>query len=48
MGIVSISCGLHCHISDMENQVSWHGAGPNDEQAAIALAELDAKIAEVD
>ena len=32
-------------VSFMENQVSWHGAGPNDEQAAAALAELDAKIA---
>lgn len=35
-------------VSFMENQVNWHGAGPNDEQAAIALAELDAKIAELD
>ncbi len=35
-------------VSFMENQVSWHGAGPNDEQAAAALAELDAKIAELD
>jgi transketolase len=34
-------------VSFMENQVSWHGAGPNDEQAAEALAELDAKIAEL-
>ena len=32
-------------VSFMENQVNWHGAGPNDEQAATALAELDAKIA---
>ena len=32
-------------VSFMENQVNWHGAGPNDEQAAAALAELDAKIA---
>jgi transketolase len=30
-------------VSFMENQVNWHGAGPNDEQAATALAELDAK-----
>ena len=34
-------------VSFMENQVNWHGAGPNDEQAATALAELDAKIAEL-
>lgn len=32
-------------VSFMENAVNWHGAGPNDEQAAEALAELDAKIA---
>ncbi len=35
-------------VSFMENQVNWHGAGPNDEQAAAALAELDLKIAELD
>lgn len=34
-------------VSFMENAVNWHGAGPNDEQAAAALAELDAKIAEL-
>lgn len=34
-------------VSFMENQVNWHGAGPNDEQAAAALAELDLKIAEL-
>ncbi|MBO5908713.1 MAG: transketolase [Clostridia bacterium] len=34
-------------VSFMENQVGWHGAGPNDEQAAEALKELDAKIAEL-
>ncbi len=33
-------------VSFMENMVNWHGAGPNDEQAAEALAELDAKLAE--
>lgn len=32
-------------VSFMENQVNWHGAGPNDEQAAEALKELDARIA---
>lgn len=34
-------------VSFMENAVNWHGAGPNDEQAAEALKELDAKIAEL-
>ena len=28
-------------ISVMENQVGWHGKGPNDEELAKALAELD-------
>ncbi|MDO5119923.1 MAG: thiamine pyrophosphate-dependent enzyme, partial [Coriobacteriales bacterium] len=27
-------------VSFMENAVNWHGAAPNAEQAAIALAEL--------
>ena len=27
-------------VSFMENQVSWHGAAPNDEQYAQAIAEL--------
>lgn len=27
-------------VSFMENQVGWHGAAPNDEQYAIAVAEL--------
>ncbi len=31
-------------VSFMENQVSWHGAAPNDEQYAAALAELGAKM----
>ncbi len=35
-------------VSFMENAVNWHGAGPNDSQAAEALAELDVKIAELD
>ena len=34
-------------VSFMENAVNWHGAGPNDEQAAEAIAELDANIAEL-
>ena len=39
---------IHLHttkgkgISFMENQVGWHGKGPNEEQRAAALAELDA------
>lgn len=32
-------------VSFMENQASWHGAAPNDEQYAVAMADLD-KIAE--
>ena len=28
-------------VSFMENQASWHGAAPNDEQLAIALADLE-------
>lgn len=30
-------------VSFMENQVNWHGAAPNAEQAAVALAELRAQ-----
>ena len=32
-------------VSYMENQASWHGAAPNDEQYAQGIAELDAAIA---
>ncbi|MCL2741414.1 MAG: transketolase [Oscillospiraceae bacterium] len=32
-------------VSYMENQAGWHGAAPNAEQYATALAELDAAIA---
>ena len=28
-------------ISFMENQVSWHGTAPNDEQYVQAMAELE-------
>ena len=28
-------------VSFMENQVGWHGKGPNDEECAIALEELE-------
>jgi transketolase len=31
-------------VSFMENQVSWHGAAPNDEQYEIAMAELKAAL----
>ena len=33
-------------VSYMENQVGWHGKAPNDEQAAQAIAELEALLAE--
>ena len=32
-------------VSFMENNASWHGSAPNDEQYAQAIAELDAEIA---
>ena len=35
-------------VSYMENQASWHGAAPNDEQYEEAVKELDAKIAELE
>ncbi|MBQ2967092.1 MAG: transketolase [Clostridia bacterium] len=35
-------------VSFMENNVSWHGAAPNAEQYAVAEAELDAKIKELE
>ncbi len=31
-------------VSFMENQVNWHGAAPNDEQYAIAVADVKAKM----
>ena len=34
-------------ISFMEDQVSWHGVAPNDEQFEAAMAELDAAAAEL-
>lgn len=34
-------------VSFMENQASWHGAAPNDEQYAQAISELDAYIEEI-
>ena len=34
-------------VSFMENQVSWHGAAPNDEQYEIAMSELQNKLNEL-
>lgn len=34
-------------VSFMEDQAGWHGVAPNDEQAAMALAELDRQMAEI-
>ena len=28
-------------VSFMENAVGWHGAAPNDEQYAVAMADLE-------
>lgn len=35
-------------VSYMENQVDWHGKAPNEEQYNIAIAELRAKLAEIE
>ncbi len=35
-------------VSYMENQASWHGSAPNDEQYEQAMSELDAKIKELE
>lgn len=35
-------------VSFMENNVGWHGKAPNDEQFAVAKAELEAKIKELE
>ena len=35
-------------VSYMENNVDWHGKAPNDEQYAIAVAELKAGLAELE
>ncbi len=35
-------------VSFMENQVSWHGAAPNDEQYEIAMNELKQALAELE
>lgn len=36
------------NVSFMENQAAWHGSAPNTEQYEQAIAELDAKIAELE
>lgn len=35
-------------VSFMENQVSWHGSAPNDEQYEAAMNELNALLAELE
>ncbi len=35
-------------VSYMENQVGWHGKGPNKEERDTAMAELTAKLAELE
>ncbi|MCD7858782.1 MAG: transketolase [Firmicutes bacterium] len=35
-------------VSYMENSVAWHGKAPNDEQFAVARAELEAAIRELE
>ena len=35
-------------VSFMENDAGWHGKAPNDEQFAVAKAELEAKIQELE
>lgn len=34
-------------VSYMENEVGWHGKAPNDKEYDIAIAELNAKLAEL-
>ena len=36
------------NVSFMENNAGWHGKAPNDEEYEIAMAELKAKLAEVE
>ena len=35
-------------VSFMEDQASWHGTAPNDEQYEIAMAELNKALAELE
>ena len=36
------------NVSFMENRAEWHGSAPNEEQFNLAIAELDANIAELE
>ena len=46
-GIVMKTVKGKC-VSFMENQASWHGKAPNDEEYEIAMNELKAHLAEVE
>ena len=35
-------------VSFMENQAGWHGKAPNDQEYETAMAELSARLAEVE
>ncbi len=35
-------------VSFMEDKAGWHGKAPNDEEYAIAMAELKARLAELE
>ena len=35
-------------VSFMENQASWHGSAPNDEQYAVAMAELKQQFSDLE
>lgn len=35
-------------VSFMENQVAWHGKGPNDEEYKVAMEELKARLAQLE
>lgn len=35
-------------VSYMENEVGWHGKAPNEEEYNIAMAELNARLAEIE
>ena len=35
-------------VSFMENQASWHGSAPNDEQYAVAIAELKQQLSDLE
>jgi transketolase len=35
-------------VSFMENEAGWHGKAPNEEETALALADLDAERAQIE